>query len=137
MDFSPRRPKINENAPKWPPESVAHTIKSSTDTIKRICAYLGGMWTVDKAKMQTLMGLSGRDSALARRRGQFGAISAFDGGYETDATKNSKIWLDRNDRLHLSFHLKKNADLNGPWLLRKKLLKISDIFKEISYNIIM
>ena len=82
------------------------------------------MWSVDKAKMQTLMGLSGRDSALGRRRAQFGAIFAFSGGYETDAAKKSKIWLDRNDRLHLSFHLKKNADLNGPWLLRKKLLKI-------------
>ena len=71
------------------------------------------MWTVDNAKMQTLMGLSGRDSALAWRRGRFGAIFAFSGGYETDAPKKSKIWLDRSDRLHLSFHLKKNADLNG------------------------
>ena len=83
--------------------------------------------------MQTLMGLSGRGSALARRRRRFGAIFAFDGGYETDAAKKSKIWLAGNDRLHLSFHLKKNADLNGPWLLRKKLLKMSDILKEFRY----
>ena len=92
------------------------------------------MWTVDKAKMQPLMGLSGRDIALARRRRRFGAIFAFSGGYETDAPKKSKIWLDRSDRLHLSFRLKKNAASNGPWLLRKKLLKISDTLKEIYYT---
>ena len=63
--------------------------------------------------MQTLMGLLGRYNTLGAPLDRFFVNFTFDRKYKKEKFKKSKIQLAGIDEMHFSFHLKKNADLNG------------------------